>query len=122
MSENLRPLPILTVDGSLPTGGDLEALKSAKLSLGYEGLVLPRVAVQGSPGPILAVGVTPDWLTEFAYVKDWSSVMLLTDALRTVLMEPERAMGDTYLLSKWLKGPVTFVGEEEFDEANYAYR
>lgn len=120
--DTLRPLPILTHDGSLPTGADLEALKAAKLSLGYEGLVLPARAVQGSPGPILAVGVTPDWLTEFAYVKDWSSVTLLADALRTVLMSPERAMGDTYLLSKWLKGPVTFVGEEEFHEAEFADR
>lgn len=120
--ETLRPLPILTHDGSLPTGADLEALKAAKLSLGYEGLVLPARAVQGSPGPILAVGVTPDWLTEFAYVKDWSSVTLLADALRTVLISPERAMGDTYLLSKWLKGPVTFLGEEEFHEAEFADR
>lgn len=113
--ESLRPLPILTPDGSLPTGADLTALKFAKLSSGYEGLVLPGKALKGSPGPILAVGVEPDWLVEFAYVKDWSSLTALAEALKTVLMSPERAMGDTYLLSKWLRAPVKYVGEEDFN-------
>lgn len=114
MSDTLRPLPILTPDRSLPTGADLTALKFAKLSSGYEGLVLPREAVQGSPAPILAVGCEPDWLTDFAYVKDWSSITALTEALKIVLLSPERAIGDTYLLSKWLQGPVTLLGEEYY--------
>lgn len=115
MTGTTRPLPILTADGELPVGTDLANLKLAKLFSGYEGLVLPRKAVQGSPGPVLAVGREPDWLTEFAYCKDWSSVTALTEALKVVLVSPERALGDTYLLSKWLQGPVKFIGEERYD-------
>ena len=115
MTGTTRPLPILTADGELPVGADLANLKFAKMFSGYEGLVLPRKAVPGSPGPILAVGRQPDWLCEFAYCADWSDVTALTEALKTVLINPDQALGDTYLLSKWLQGPVKFVGEEPYD-------
>lgn len=116
MTDTFRPLPILTATGELPAGADLTALKFAKLSSGYEGLVVPRKAHQGSPGPILAVGAYPDWLCEFVYVNNWSNLDTLTDALRTVLINPERALGPTFLLSRWMQGPVKFIGEEAYSE------
>lgn len=116
MTDTLRPLPILTASGALPDGFALEALKAAKLATGYQGMVIPRKAVPGSPGPILAVGVEPDWLVKFAYLPDLSSVDRITAALTAVLMEPEdpRLGDEVDLLSRWFGAPVKFVGEEPF--------
>lgn len=101
---SLRPLPILTASRELPAGGALDRLRRAKLATGYSGLVEPRKAVYGSPGPILAVGVEPDWLTEFAFVPNFNDVGRLTEALRAILMNPEdpRIGQPVDLLSKWL--------------------
>jgi hypothetical protein len=89
-------------------------LKFAKLATGYEGLVVPRMAREGSPAPILTVGVEPDWLTQYAYVDDWSNIGALTEALRTILIKPDEALGEVELLSKWFKAPVKYIGEEEY--------
>lgn len=118
MTDTLRPLPILTADGELPTGGALATLRLAKMASGYSGMVRPMKAVQGSPGPILAVGVEPDWLVDYALVPDWSSATRLTEALKAILINPDdpRIGRDVDLLSKWFKGPVKFIGEEEYHE------
>lgn len=114
----MRPLPILLAGGGLPEGQALERLKQAKLATGYDGLVLPRVAVPGSPAPILAVGVEPDWLTTYAYIPDLTSVPRITAALSAVLMEPDnpRLGNEVDLLSKWFGGEVTYTGEEPYDD------
>lgn len=116
MTDTLRPLPILTVDGELPTGFALEALKAAKIATGYSGMVIPRKAVPGSPAPVLAVGREPDWLTTYAYLPDLSNIERITAALTAVLMEPnDPRLGDEVdLLSRWFGAPVKFVGEEPF--------
>lgn len=113
---SLRPLPILTADGSLPSGRALETLRAAKMATGYPGRVWPCQAVEGSPAPILAVGVEPDWLTEFAYVPDLTDVGRVTAALNAILIDTDdpRLGGVEYLLSKWFEGPVKFIGEEEY--------
>lgn len=114
----MRPLPILLKGGGLPSGADLERLKRAKLATGYDGMVLPRVAVEGSPAPILAVGVEPDWLTTFAYLPDLRDEKRITAALTAVLIEPDnpRLGNEVDLLSRWMNGPVTFKGEEPYDD------
>lgn len=113
----MRPLPILLKGGGLPEGADLERLKRAKFATGYDGMVLPRVAVEGSPAPILAVGVEPSWLTTYAYLPDLSDESRITAALTAVLMDPTNPrLGDEVdLLSKWFDGPVKYLGEENVD-------
>lgn len=110
----LRPLPILTRDHTLPRGEPLLRLQQAKKATGYLGLVLPCQAVQGSPGPILAVGVEPDWLVDYALVPNFDDVSRLTAALTAILINNNDPRLGTYetLLSKWFKGPVKYVGEE----------
>lgn len=114
----MRPLPILLAGGGLPEGQDLERLKRAKFATGYDGMVLPRVAVPGSPAPILAVGVEPGWLTTFAYLPDLSDETRITAALTAVLIEPDnpRLGNDVDLLTKWFGKPVTYTGEEPYDD------
>lgn len=116
----MRPLPILMAGGGLPTGEPLERLKRAKQATGYSGLILPRIAVEGSPQPILAIGVEPDWLTTFAYLPNLDDETRITAALTAVLMEPEdpRLGDEVDLLSKWFGGPVIFKGVEEFERTN----
>lgn len=103
-NEAVRPLPILTPGRDLPTGGALATLRRAKMATGYSGLLLPRRAVQGSPAPILAVGVEPDWVTDYAFVPDFTQEGRLTEALRAILMNPDdpRIGRPADLLSKWL--------------------
>lgn len=113
----IRPLPILTVDGELPAGEALLRLRLAKKATGYLGLVIPCKAVLGSPGPILAVGCEPDWLTSFALVPNLDDVDRLTAALTAILINPDdpRLAGDEYLLSKWFGAPVTYKGTEHHE-------
>lgn len=113
----MRPLPILMEGGGLPSGAALERLKRAKWAAGYEGKVLPRVAVPGSPGPILAVGVEPDWVTDYALLPDLEDEGRITAALTAILMNPEdeRIGRPEDLLSKWFRADVAYVGEEEYD-------
>lgn len=114
----MRPLPILTPGGRDLSPAELGVLKAAKGASGYEDLVLPRRAVQGSPGPILAVGVEPDWITDYALVPDLTDVGRVTAALTAILVEPDdpRLGQPEDLLSKWLDCDVTYVGEEEYAE------
>ena len=120
MTDTLRPLPILTPDGSLPSGASLVALRFAKEATGYPGRVLPAKAVQGSPGPILAIGIEPDWLTSYVYVDDYSSITKLSEALEMLLMDEDNpaVKGEVDLLSKWFQGEVKFLGTEEYDGPN----
>lgn len=114
----MRPLPILTADGELPTGAALEALRRAKLATGHDGLVLPRKAVQGSPEPILAVGVEPDWLTTFAFVPNLEDEERIAAALTAILMEPDdpRLSREEDLLSKWMGVEVKRLPDEQLIE------
>lgn len=107
---SLRPLPILTPDGELPTGSALEALRAAKMASGYSGLIVPRQAVYGSPEPVLAVGVKPDWLTKYAYLEDWSDHDAIVRALQTILIWDDGSVRDeASLLSEWMKAEVRLI-------------
>lgn len=113
----IRPLPILTRNGELPTGRALDTLRRAKLATGYPGLVEPCKALQGSPEPILAVGVEPWWLTAYAYVPHLFDVGRLTEALRAILINPDdpRIGQPVDLLSKWAGVEVREVQDERFE-------
>lgn len=112
-TESLRPLPILW--GQEPTGDDWAAVRAAKAATGYKGLVVPRAAVYGSPGAILAVGALPDWLCDFAYIDNTSNHESLTAALNAVLNDPQdpRIGTPEQLLSAWMGVDVKLVEEIE---------
>jgi hypothetical protein len=98
----------------MPSGWDLAALVAAKQATGYQGLVEPRPALPGSPQPILAVGIEPDWLTRYAYLPSLLDVERTTAALTAILMNPEdtRIADEIDLMSKWFGGEVKYLGEE----------
>jgi hypothetical protein len=89
-------------------------LREAKRASGYLGLVIPVHALEGSPEPILAVGVKPTWLTRYAYVPDFESIPRLTNALKAILVNPDdpRMEDREDLLSMWFGVKVTQIGEE----------
>lgn len=68
------------------SAADWDAIKRAKVSLGLDYLVKPQRAVPGSPGPILAIGVRPNWicLDGYAYISSTESPGL-REALRCVI-------------------------------------
>lgn len=51
------------------TEAALSVLRAAKAQLDTQTKIVPVDALQGSPGPILALGVRPDWLTDYVFVK-----------------------------------------------------
>ena len=107
------PLPIL-MEGGLPSGEALERLKRAKQATGYDELVLPCVAVPGSPGPILAVGMEPDWVVEYALLPNLDDEARITAALTAVLINRDDPRLGTaeQLLTKWMGVEVKMTGEE----------
>ena len=114
MNQSVRPLPILTADGELPSGEALLALRASKKLSGYSGMVLPVKAVPGSPEPILCVGVTPDWLCTFALIPDLSNIDRTTAALDAVLVNNDdpRLGSEEVLLSKWMGVEVKMIEQE----------
>lgn len=64
---------------------DMSKLKSAKASLGLSYLTRPVIATASTNGRILAWGVEPPWLADYAYASDETSPDGLTAALRWVL-------------------------------------
>jgi hypothetical protein len=115
VTEVLRPLPILMPGGGLPEGSALARLRAAKLATGYQGLVIPSIAVAGSPGPVLAIGVEPDWLVEYAFIPNLNDVTRIAAALTAILItENDPRLGtEVDLLSKWFGKPVKLIGTED---------
>jgi len=113
----VRPLPILWGNPEVPTSVHWDAVRAAKAATGYKDLVVPGKAVYGSPGPILAIGKEPDWLTEFALVPNVDDHDRLTAALRAILFTPDDPRMGTpeYLLSQWMGGPVKLISTEHYE-------
>jgi hypothetical protein len=61
---------ILAVYPSKPAGADLEAFRAAKASMGIERLIQPVRAVQGSPFRIIALRERPEFICDYALVKN----------------------------------------------------
>ena len=95
-----------------------EALSAARGAAGYSSKVQPARALPGSPQPILAVGLMPDWLTDYGYAESFDDHEALQRALSYALDDhsPEE-VGQRYaeLLSHWMDADVTYAGEEEHD-------
>jgi hypothetical protein len=87
----LKPLPIYP---QKPQGAILEALKQAKVNLDLNYLISPEKAVPGSPGRVLAIGEKPNFLCDYAYVKE-PTVDSLQQALAWCLELKEDARGVT---------------------------
>lgn len=106
-------LPILW--GGEPTPADWAALKEAKTVLGYDSVIQPARAVNGSPGRILAVGDTPpDWVCDYAQVAsaqdpDLSKALGWCLGLNDYDNTPDVAAQ----LSRMMGCEVTFLYEEE---------
>lgn len=61
---------ILPVYPAKPTGADLEAFKAAKASMGIDYLIQPLRAVNGSPFRVIALRERPDFICDYALVKN----------------------------------------------------
>lgn len=111
----MRLLPILWAEE--PTAEDWARLSAAREAIGYTDLIKPARAFQGSPGPILAIGAFPDWLTGYAHVKSTRDRGGLESALYHVLYGDNISEGEEWaaLLSHWMGMQVSISGEEEFD-------
>lgn len=108
-------LPILW--GQEPTDADWRALAAARVSLGLETLVRPARALPGSPGRILAIGATPNWVCDYAYIEDTSNARALKTRLEYCLGLSDTHSADqdeqtTEQLSLWMGVPVKFIGTE----------
>ena len=103
--------------GQEPTGDDWARLSAARASLGWEGKIEPARAVPGSPGCILAIGATPDWLCDHVYVESTESDSLEV-ALGAALGVREMPFRPTIedQLSEWMGMDVKFIGEEEHEQ------
>ena len=110
----MRLLPILWAES--PTAEDWKRLSAAREAVGYAELLQPAEALEGSPGPVLAIGKYPSWLTGYAYVESTSDRMGLEAALYHCLFS-DGLEGEEYaaLLSHWMGVKVTCQGSEEHD-------
>jgi hypothetical protein len=88
---NIKPLPVYP---RKPVGAVLEALKQAKAKLPTGILITPENAVPGSPGRVLAIGEKPNFLCDYAYVKE-PTVESLEQALAWCLELKEDTRGVT---------------------------
>ena len=87
------PLPIYP---GLPSSEVMGMIKEAKAQVGTNTLVKPVRAVKGSPGRILAIGEKPDWICEYAYIKE-PSTQSFKEALEWILGIREDPRGVTII-------------------------
>jgi hypothetical protein len=87
------PLPIYP---GLPRSEVMGMIKDAKSQIGTDALVKPVRAVIGSPGRILAIGEKPDWICEYAYIKE-PSTQSFKEALEWILGIKEDPRGITVI-------------------------
>lgn len=90
---SIQPLPIYP---DIPSGDELRMLKHAKQALGIQELVKPVRAVPGSPGRIIAIGETPEWITDYAHVGE-PSFESFKEALMFVLRDAKSETAKTVL-------------------------
>lgn len=104
---DVRPLPVYP---RKPVNADLELIKQAKKELNLDILIQPVKAVAGSPGRILALRETPDFICDHALVKN-PTVESIKAALTWILLETEDKRGVTarMMLSEILGGEVNEI-------------
>jgi len=87
---------ILAVYPSKPAGADLEAFKAAKASMGIERLIQPVRAVHGSPFRIIALRERPDFICDYALVKNPTATSIRA-AMEWALSEKSDSRATTVL-------------------------
>lgn len=111
----MNVLPILWAE--TPTREDWVALSQAREAIGYTDLIKPAKALEGSPGPILAVGVKPSWLVDYNYIEStWDP--RLPEALKACLSQEAQQQTPEEIaavLSEWMGVEVKAVEEEKED-------
>ena len=80
----------------LPTSEVMGMIKEAKAQVNTDTLVKPVRAVHGSPGRILAIGEKPEWICEYAYIKE-PSTQSFKEALEWILGIREDPRGVTII-------------------------
>ena len=110
---DVKPLPVYP---RKPVGAVLEALKQAKSKLPTSLLISPENAVPGSPGRVLAIGEKPNFLCDYAYVKE-PTVESLEQALAWCLELKEDTRGVTIgrMLSELWGGEVKEIANNPSD-------
>jgi hypothetical protein len=113
----MRLLPIYWA--TPPKQADWEALSAARNALGYTEKLMPAPALEGSPGPILAVGKAPSFITPRHALVESTADPRLVDALGYCLGMNDGDVDPTdhmvSMLSEWFEAPVTYVGEEPYE-------
>lgn len=114
----MRLLPILWAEP--PTPEDWRRLSAAREALGYTELIKPVKALPGSPGPVLAIGTKPTWLTGYAHVESTRDKAALESALYHCIMLEGNEEGEEFaeLISHWMGVRVSIRGEESYDEGH----
>lgn len=113
MSDALLPLPIFPYPVSKE---DMDAIKAAKAAMGVDFKVLPRPAVPGSPGRVLALREKPHWFTPYAPVGHPERAESMIAALEWVLLNTDDPRGVTDL--QWLSELMPGVREIEWTKAD----
>lgn len=111
MSDTLLPLPIFPYPVSKE---DMDAIKAAKASMNVDFKVLPRPAVPGSPGRVLALREKPSWFTAYAPVAHPERPESMKAALEWVLSDKDDPRGVTDV--QWLQELMPGAREIEWTE------
>jgi hypothetical protein len=90
---NVLPLPVYPAK---PEGELLDMIRQAKSMVNTSTLLQPVRAVHGSPGRVLAIKEKPDWMCEYAYVKE-PNVKSLKEAIEWILGITEDPRGVTLI-------------------------
>lgn len=113
MSDALLPLPIYPYPVSKE---DMDAIKAAKAAMNVDFKVLPRPAVPGSPGRVLALREKPNWFTSYAPVGHPERPESMKAALEWVLSDKDDPRGVTDV--QWLNELMPGVREVEWTNAD----
>jgi len=87
---------LLPIYPSVPTGADLELFRLAKGELSLEYLIQPVRAVQGSPFRIIALRRAPEFICDYALVKE-PNLASIREAMKWALGDGEDARATTVI-------------------------
>ena len=85
---------ILPIYPSVPTGADLELFRLAKGELSLDYLIQPVRALQGSPFRVIALRKAPDFICDYALVKQ-PNVASIREAMKWALGTHDDARATT---------------------------
>lgn len=115
MTGNIIPLP-LVIDHA-PTEADITAVKAAIDKVGLDVGVRPVTAVAGGADRVIAIGTTPSFITEYAFIPSTQSAGL-PNAIKWALSDAvdPRAITMAEMLSEVLGCEVTELEPETVEQ------